>query len=97
MRSTYGMELNEYDLMLEAQAGVCAICGGEEVKRHRDGTLWALSVDHDHKTGRVRGLLCSACNVGLSNFRESTEALTAAIQYLQFHAVEQFADEESRS
>lgn len=63
-----------------------AICKREETKRHRNGTLWSLSVDHDHDTGAVRALLCSACNVGLSNFREDTESLTAAVEYSQFHA-----------
>ena len=58
---TYGLEPGEYDRMLEAQDGRCAICGKQPRTKR-------LSVDHDHNTGRVRGLLCQPCNRGLRSF-----------------------------
>ena len=54
----YSMTLEQYDKMFEEQNGNCAICGLPELMRR-------LSVDHDHKTGVVRGLLCSSCNTKL--------------------------------
>jgi len=52
----YGISVQEYEELLDAQAGGCALCGGT----HRSGRR--LHVDHDHETGRVRGLLCYPCN-----------------------------------
>ena len=63
--------------MLEAQDGVCAICGKtpqQNIKR--------LYVDHDHETGDVRGLLCQQCNIGLGAFRDDKAVLHKAIKYL---------------
>jgi len=60
----YGITLDDYEEILDSQGGTCAICGGTELKR--------LSVDHDHKTGRVRGLLCNRCNVKLSYIEEGS-------------------------
>lgn len=68
--------------MVAAQNGVCAICGnGETSKRQR-----SLSVDHDHETGAVRGLLCNRCNPMLGYARDDIAILQAAISYLQTHA-----------
>lgn len=66
----YGITLNEYDIMLEKQNGVCAICGCEETNngRWKTGPI-RLSVDHNHKTNKVRGLLCNNCNTALGGFR----------------------------
>jgi predicted HNH restriction endonuclease len=58
LKRTYGMTTEEYDTMLNAQGGRCAICGESPLRRR-------LHVDHDHETGRVRGLLCSRCNTAL--------------------------------
>lgn len=76
----YGLTEEAYDAMKEAQAGLCAICGGAAVMRSdSDGEL---VVDHDHDTGVVRGLLCSLCNTGLGAFRDRPELLAAAMDYL---------------
>jgi len=56
LRRTYGISQAVYDQMLAEQGGVCAIC------RHTEGDK-PLAVDHSHKTGQVRGLLCTVCNV----------------------------------
>jgi hypothetical protein len=78
---TYGIEPKEYLRLLENQGGVCAICGKPETKIYK-GKLAFLSVDHNHQTGAVRGLLCSACNVGLGAFRDDLELLNKAFAYL---------------
>lgn len=69
--------------MLAAQDGVCAICrNGEASKSNRGHRRRRLTVDHDHETGQVRGLLCSGCNLALGGFRDSPDLLLAAASYL---------------
>lgn len=80
-RSRYaklGVTIEQYDELLKTQRGRCAACGDEPKK-----TL--LAVDHDHKTGAIRGLLCPPCNTGLGYFRDSPERLRAAADYLEAH------------
>jgi hypothetical protein len=76
-RRTFGMSADEFDAMLEAQGGVCALCG-ERPEREA-----SLHVDHCHETGAVRGILCLSCNQGLGKFRESAELLERAAAYLR--------------
>lgn len=76
MRRRYGISKAKYDALFTAQGGLCAIC------RAACTTGRSLAVDHDHKTGRVRGLLCANCNFGLGKFRDSSALLSAAINYL---------------
>ena len=76
----YGLSLPDFNAMAAAQGNRCAICGSPDP---RDKRGW--HVDHDHETSRVRGLLCSACNRGLGGFRDDTEALLKAIEYLRSH------------
>lgn len=77
--SRYGMSLTEYDLLLDAQGGGCAICGA----RHADSASRALAVDHCHDSDVVRGLLCSACNRAIGNFKNRPDLLRAAAAYLE--------------
>lgn len=79
LRRMYGITLEEYQEMVLRQKGLCAICGRMPVGKHNQAVL---HVDHDHETGRVRGLLCSHCNRGLGFFRESADLLRAAVDYL---------------
>lgn len=73
---TYGLTESDYLALFQAQEGLCAICGG---KRRQ-----LLSIDHDHRTGQVRGLLCRRCNGQLlTAARDSIEILQAAAAYLQ--------------
>ena len=76
LKQAYGITILDYDKMFAAQDGGCAICGGGTTKRF-------LAVDHNHKNGRVRGLLCGSCNSGLARFRDSIENLTMAVQYMK--------------
>ena len=65
-----------YEELLGEQAGACAICGLAETTGRR------LAIDHDHKTGRIRGLLCSNCNRGIGHLKDDTRLLSKAIEYL---------------
>jgi hypothetical protein len=64
------------------QDGLCAICGSKEIPA-KSGQQRRLSIDHDHETGRIRGLLCSKCNTGLGFFRDNIRFLRSAIRYLE--------------
>lgn len=64
LRSRYGISSEEYDRLLQEQGGACAICAGSCPTGRR------LAVDHDHETGRVRGLLCATCNQRLAWFEQ---------------------------
>ncbi|HDY68067.1 MAG TPA: hypothetical protein ENH85_09770 [Candidatus Scalindua sp.] len=76
LKVNYGITLEDYDKLYEKQNGVCAICSLPEV-------LMRLQVDHDHKTGKVRGLLCLYCNNILGKAKDSIETLEKAIEYLK--------------
>lgn len=84
LRQTYGIGLREYEVMLAEQSGVCAICRRPETVIWR-GMLRPLAVDHDHDTGRVRGLLCANCNQGLGLFADSPDRLRSAAAYVEAH------------
>lgn len=79
--SKYRIREDDYDRMVEQQGDCCAVCGGSD-KGRRDVGYW--SVDHDHETGQVRGLLCRACNVNL-HVVENQEFMEKAIAYLRDH------------
>ncbi|MEN6608596.1 MAG: endonuclease VII domain-containing protein [Bryobacteraceae bacterium] len=78
----FGISINEYSKMYMEQNGRCAICGGTDAGT-RNGNAKAFAVDHDHKTGRVRGLLCEACNTGIGKLKDDPEVLRSAIRYLE--------------
>ena len=71
--------------MLVAQGNVCAICGNRESHTYKSGKLKSLSVDHNHPTTKVRGLLCFNCNQGLGRFKDDIATLRRAIAYLERH------------
>lgn len=78
----FGLTRDDFLDMLEEQGGVCAICGNPETSRGNHGYIKNLSVDHDHETGVVRGLLCNNCNRAIGLLRDDTSILAAAIAYL---------------
>ena len=81
LRLEYGMTLAQYDDMFQKQNGVCAICGKPETACVK-GTQSSLSTDHDHVTGKVRGLLCGVCNKNIGVL-ENLEFMTKAQTYLR--------------
>lgn len=80
LKTNYGISMEDYDNMLKSQGGVCFLCGEPEKQRKH------LAVDHCHRTGKVRGLLCTTCNVGLGNLKDDPEILEKAAKYLRSHA-----------
>lgn len=83
LRRKFGITVEQYEEMLEAQEGGCAICGTTDCQAKTGKSR--LAVDHDHDTGKVRGLLCNHCNAGLGAFRDNTTLLEKAIKYLEEH------------
>jgi len=79
----YGLTVEQFDEMMKAQKNKCAVCHKRETKRHPSGTLFDLAIDHDHKTGKVRGLLCNSCNRALGNLMDSTDNAHSVINYLR--------------
>ena len=75
LRCRYGMTLEEWNAQYERQNGRCAICGKKK----------EIVVDHDHRTGRSRMLLCRSCNLLIGYAQEDISILEAAIEYLNWH------------
>lgn len=83
LKSAYGITLEQYDALAKQQNYVCAVCGKHESNMHgKSDNLSRLCVDHDHVTGRIRGLLCHKCNVGIGHFEDRLDVLASAIAYL---------------
>jgi hypothetical protein len=76
LKRRFGITLEEYLAMESAQEGLCAICGRPEPSGKN------MAVDHCHKTGKVRGLLCHLCNRSLGGFGDDPEVVRAALTYL---------------
>lgn len=75
MRS-FGIGIEQFEDMVLAQQSRCGICGGYQKNK-------SLAVDHDHETGKVRGLLCGSCNMGIGFLKENEQILRNAIDYLR--------------
>ena len=79
LRELYKLTPEAYTAMLEAQNFSCKICR----KPYKQGKYWSMDVDHDHRTGRVRGLLCRQCNIVIGMADDNPVILLRAIQYLK--------------
>jgi len=80
LRREYGITVKKYDNMFKQQKGCCAICG-----RHQSKFKKRLSVDHNHRTKQVRGLLCNYCNWYLMRYmKDKTDLMIGLIKYLQY-------------
>lgn len=75
LKYLYGLTPGTYKLMLKSQGGACAIC--KRIRR--------LSVDHCHKTGRIRALLCQSCNAAIGLLREDVFVIENALNYIKYH------------
>jgi hypothetical protein len=79
----FGLSSDKYQQIMEEQNNLCAICRKPETRRDkRTGHIMRLSVDHDHRNGVVRGLLCGACNAALGHFDDDCDRLRSAINYI---------------
>jgi len=74
----YGLTNREYDELLKSQNGKCAICGVPQLESN-----WSFCVDHNHKTDKIRGLLCFNCNTMLGKVGDSVSILISAVEYLE--------------
>lgn len=85
LRTKYNITEAQYEQMCEGQNSVCAICKQQEADfaRKSNTKRKALAVDHCHKTGKIRGLLCRRCNTALGTFKDSVVLLSSAIKYLE--------------
>lgn len=83
LRRDYGITLAEYNAKLRAQAHRCAVCRRPETVRSKSGEPRRLSVDHDHVTGTVRGLLCHRCNILVWAFEDNHTTLSAISAYVE--------------
>lgn len=84
LKSLYGLTQEDVLAALEAQSGLCLICG---VEMETGRGARSMTVDHDHETGEFRGLTCSNCNRGLGLFGDDPDRLTAAAAYLIRHSM----------
>lgn len=83
LRAKYGITVEEYQAMFDSQGGVCKLCGLEETTRiSRGDGIRSLAVDHDHNTGKVRGLLCHQCNVVLGQYEKHKDLFPKFQEYL---------------
>jgi hypothetical protein len=93
LKKNFDTTLQEYNIMLKKQNGVCAICGSKlPLGKYNTNFL----VDHDHLTKKVRGLLCGRCNFGLGQFQDNSTLLRKAAEYLDQNT-SQPTDEEIKS
>lgn len=83
LQRKYGITVEEFNEFVNFCDNKCAICNKEELSIHpQSKQLQPLSLDHDHKLGHIRGLLCTKCNQGLGYFKDNIELLQNAITYL---------------
>ncbi len=78
IKRKYNITASDYNDMFIEQGGRCAICG-----KHQSEFPSRLAIDHCHKTDKVRGLLCNACNIGIGVFDETPQIMKNAIKYLE--------------
>lgn len=87
LQAQYGISPAEYDALYQKQSGRCAVCAVEKESWEPDagvkGRHRFLVVDHDHRTGCVRGLLCFNCNAGIGQFHDDPRVMLAAIAYME--------------
>lgn len=89
LRREYGLTIEDYNNILARQNNSCAICKKEETQYDtRTGSTKRLAVDHCHKTGKVRSLLCSRCNTVIGYVEESHDILNAMAEYITKHKQE---------
>lgn len=88
LKNRYGITTQDYLNMVISQDNKCAICNSPETIR-QNNKVNELAIDHDHKTNKVRGLLCGSCNRGIGLFKENTNLLKLAITYLEKYNVHQ--------
>ena len=87
LKRRYNITPQEYETKLASQDYKCAVCGKDASDNKRGGKLDPLHIDHCHKTGKLRDLLCHQCNSGLGQFKDNIEILQKAMDYLRKHVL----------
>jgi Recombination endonuclease VII len=85
IKNNYGIDMDRLESMYERQGGKCGICKQSILlfaTNHKE-SIGVGRVDHDHKTGAIRGLLCHKCNIGLGHFEDNIVSLRNAVSYLE--------------
>ena len=85
LKSNHGITLKEYNILFKKQHGLCAICKQKETDKDKNKKTRSLAVDHDHKTEKIRGLLCGRCNKGLGVFKDDIKLFKEIIKYLGYN------------
>lgn len=80
LKKNFGITKDQYCAMLDKQECKCAICGTKHIDEHKK----RLHVDHCHTTGKIRGLLCNHCNLGIGHLKDDINILKNAIAYLEY-------------
>lgn len=78
LKSKYNLSIEEYHNILQSQDNKCAICGCDISNRNNNS-----HIDHNHKNGKVRGILCGNCNMGIGHLKDNVLILKNAIKYLE--------------
>jgi len=90
LQKTYQITLDDYNMLLKSQNNACAICKThEDYMDRKKGIKRSLAVDHDHLTGKVRGLLCHRCNTAIGLFNDAFTTVESALKYLRHHKMTQ--------
>ena len=84
LKRDFGLSLDDYNKMLVKQNNCCSICKQPETAKLK-GKIKALSVDHNHVTKKVRGLLCGLCNSALGKLKENKDIIKALLEYIEKH------------
>ena len=83
LRVRYGISIADYEAISKKQEDRCAVCGEQETAHYNDGRVRRLAVDHDHKTGKIRGLLCDRCNRKVGMLVDDPNWLERAVEYVR--------------
>ena len=83
LQGKYKLTQEDYIKLLNSQGGMCAICKTNDPSTHGGKKGKLFGIDHNHTTGKIRGLLCGYCNTGLGGFRDNVDLLQLAVEYLK--------------
>ena len=84
IKKKYGITKDEYQVLLKSQNNSCSICYVDFLARD---TKRKPHIDHDHETGKIRGILCGPCNMGIGQLKDSIEIVESALKYLKNNCV----------
>ena len=87
MRRTYGISMRDFDELVEFQGGKCAICFKQLDMLNR-----RANIDHDHETGKVRGILCTGCNTGIGHLGDNIQGVKRALYYLENSPFDEYSN-----